>query len=472
MVWNLKSLADFLGTSETGVRLLISLLLISPFLGVIYRHFILNSRKVAVIHHWYFTLTGLAICYFCYGWHTGYIVASIISVFLILRVCELMKCPHLAPRLVFPFIMTVLLFGYVIYASGDYDINWTTVQCMLTLKMISVAFDWSDGQKDESKLSAHQKQSFITMAPSLLEMMGYSFYFGGLQGGPIFQFRRYREFVEGSLFSHPIPSSLFQPAVIQLFKGIAYLAQFIVMDFMFPNKYTYSSDVNGSSLIVQLLFNALWARKTLLRYVAVWLLADTSCILSGMAYNGKDAKSGKDKWDAMCGVRPFLFDAGCTCQSIIDSFNIMTNQWALNYVYKRLRFLNSKLMSSVSVLLFLAIWHGFHPGYFLSFLGCEFPLLMLEKQVIETFSPHFPPWEHLDLPRKIIIYCIGVCWKYFAISYGLIPFVLLETKLVLQAWARVYFLPHALCPVWFLIKPRLNRYMKTIPTYGEQKKAL
>lgn len=469
MVW--KALASFLGTSETGVRLLTCLLLISPVLGILYRFFILTRKWPCVIRHWYFILTGLAMCFFCYGWHTGYILTSVFTVFVILRFCEAMNRPNLAPRLVFPFVMVVLLLGYMVYASEKYDINWTTVQCTLTLKMISIAFDWSDGQKDESKveMKANLKQSFITVAPSLLEIMGYSFYFGGLHGGPVFQFRRYREFVEGSLFAHPIPSS-FQPAAIQLFKGIMYLAQFIVMDFVFPDKYTYSSDLNGYPLIVQLLFNALWARKTLIRYIGVWLLADMSNILSGMAYNGKDAKSGKDKWDAVCGVHPILFETGCSCQSIIESFNITTNQWALNYIYKRLRFLNSKLISSAAVLLFLSIWHGFHPGYFLTFLGCELPLASLEKRVIETFKPHLPPWEHLGLPQKVIFCGIGMCWKHFALPYGLLPFVLLELRLSLQALARVYFLPHVFMLAWFLLTPIINRYLKTLPTYGEQKK--
>ena len=39
------------------------------------------------------------------------------------------------------------------------------------------------------------------------------------------------------------------------------------------------------------------------------------------------------------------------------------------YVYKRMKFLGSKLLSEVVALLFLALWHGFWPGYFLTFIG-------------------------------------------------------------------------------------------------------
>ena len=73
-------------------------------------------------------------------------------------VCELLHSSHLAPKVVFPYAMAVLLF---FYSSDDYDVNWTTVQCVLMLKMVATAFDWSDGQKDESDMSAHHRRAAI-----------------------------------------------------------------------------------------------------------------------------------------------------------------------------------------------------------------------------------------------------------------------------------------------------------------------
>lgn len=31
-----------------------------------------------------------------------------------------------------------LLSGYVYYASGEYDVNWTTPQCILCLRLLSM----------------------------------------------------------------------------------------------------------------------------------------------------------------------------------------------------------------------------------------------------------------------------------------------------------------------------------------------
>lgn len=64
----------------------------------------------------------------------------------------------------------------------------------------------------------------------------------------------------------------------------------------------------------------------------------------------------------------------------VSAFNVQTNLWVFQYVYKRLKFLNNKNISHLSTLLFLAIWHGFHSGYYMTFF-MEFMLINFEKGV-------------------------------------------------------------------------------------------
>lgn len=64
----------------------------------------------------------------------------------------------------------------------------------------------------------------------------------------------------------------------------------------------------------------------------------------------------------------------------VESFNVQTNTWVANYVYKRLRFLNNRMLSHLGALFFLAIWHGFHSGYYITFL-LEFMVIRMEKEV-------------------------------------------------------------------------------------------
>jgi len=47
---------------------------------------------------------------------------------------------------------------------------------------------------------------------------------------------------------------------------------------------------------------------------------------------------------------------------LLDSWNKMTSLWLRYVVYERCR-------STFAVFLFSAFWHGFYPGYYLTFLG-------------------------------------------------------------------------------------------------------
>ena len=46
--------------------------------------------------------------------------------------------------------------GYVFSQTDGYDVNWSTPHCVLTLKLIGVAFDMFDGHKD--KVGAYEPQ--------------------------------------------------------------------------------------------------------------------------------------------------------------------------------------------------------------------------------------------------------------------------------------------------------------------------
>lgn len=49
-------------------------------------------------------------------------------------------------------------------------------------------------------------------------------------------------------------------------------------------------------------------------------------------------------------------------------------------VYKRLKFLGNREISQLAALLFLAVWHGLHTGYYMCFF-MEFLVMNAEKKV-------------------------------------------------------------------------------------------
>lgn len=103
------------------------------------------------------------------------------------------------------------------------------------------------------------------------------------------------------------------------------------------------------------------------------------CITFGLTHNGKDSK-GRIKWDGCANVKLRTFETTTQFNDYILSFNINTNHWCAEYIYKRLKFLGSKIYSQVMTLLFLALWHGFHSGYYHCFF-MEFIVLYFERDV-------------------------------------------------------------------------------------------
>ena len=155
------------------------------------------------------------------------------------------------------------------------------------------------------------------------------------------------------------------------------------------------------------IYFAAWAKIILAKYISAWLLAEGAVILSGLAYNGR-WEDGSIKWNGGANVKLRVFEKSTRFQHYIDSFNINTNAWVMSYVYKRLRFLNSKVLSQLGALVsikkksifmliqstqrkvvhsllimiflqgFLALWHGWHPGYYICFFN-EFLVMQFEK---------------------------------------------------------------------------------------------
>merc|ERR1711915_144925 len=70
---------------------------------------------------------------------------------------------------------------------------------------------------------------------------------------------------------------------------------------------------------------------------------------------------------------------------VIESFNINTNNWVAVYIYKRLKFMGNRTVSQVVTLLFLAVWHGFHSGYYLVFFN-EFLSIKVEREFLSIWS--------------------------------------------------------------------------------------
>ncbi|XP_065842146.1 lysophospholipid acyltransferase 5-like [Oscarella lobularis] len=457
---NLGDIATAIGIPEIAVRLILTLFAAQP-LAIVYRRLVVDRRASPYVHHAYFTLTGLALSYFCYGIAVVNSLVTICSTYVLIRLAAALNRPTLAPAAVFLFSMGYLLVGYYFSSTDSYDINWTTPQCVLTLKLISIAYDWSDGRAhvDEHVDDDLQKRP-IGDLPSLAEMYGYGYHFGSFQTGPPFPFKRYRMFTSRrGKFGVDIPSPGRLPER-QLLKGILSLGIHSIF-MIYVNSQTLQSEPFISlpmplGYLLCGLFGFVFATK----YASIWLLMDAANVWSGMSYDTDKEKHGSVTWDSMTNILPYNLLFGTNMMTLIPSINIHTNQFVLHYIYKRLRFLNSKTLSQLGVMMFLSIWHGFHDGYFVAFFLCELPFVSAERHMMETFSPYFQSSPVLRYTAAFI----GFTEKWIVWGYGLLVFQLLHTERVMPMWRNLYYLPHIICPIiWVMGSPMKRAVRKLWP---------
>jgi hypothetical protein len=109
------------------------------------------------------------------------------------------------------------------------------------------------------------------------------------------------------------------------------------------------------------------------KYYGVWKMAEGACILSGLGFHGYNP-DGTLKWDRMTNVSPFALETAQNNKAYLEAWNQMTNKWLKNYVYLRVTPRGKKpgFRSAMATFTTSAVWHGFYPGYYLTFVSAAF----------------------------------------------------------------------------------------------------
>nr|XP_054768730.1 lysophospholipid acyltransferase 5-like [Lytechinus pictus] len=456
----LQTFAWKVGTNEAALRFIMSIFAGYP-LAIFLRDNLHGTS--ATTKHLYISTIGLAICYFNYGMDTGYLFFCSLFNYILLF---LVGGTGSSVIISFLFNLGYLLVSYAIFASNDYDMNWTTPQCILTLRMISVAFDLYDGHKPVEKLSSEQKSLCFKESPGLLEIVSYSFFFGYFLTGPQYPLRQYRDYMDGKLLDNECgkPSDTLQPALRIFTIGMIYFIIEILLVPSFPATYLLTEEFAQSSFLYKLFYICLFGRFTINKYVTFWLISEGVCILSGIAYSGKD-KEGKAKWTACSGIKPLAFETALSVRDMVATFNISTNTWLARYVYKRLKFLGNRYISQIVSLLFLAAWHGLHIGYYNNFI-LEFFIVMFDVQATELFTkvPILNNVSQHRLMSLVKLVVLKFCMLLF-MGYPLVSFVLLKWSKIHLVYKEVYYIGH----IFFVILWPIFSFGVIIPWFKTQK---
>lgn len=306
-----------------------------------------------------------------------------------------------------PWIAFVFLMGHLSvnhlhrqFVNNPAVVDITGAQMVLIMKLTAFCWNVHDGRLPDDVLSDFQKERQIKDLPGILDYAGYVMFFPSLFAGPAFDYGEYRRWISTTMFELPpgtdpsvapvtrkkrkIPRSS-RPATIKALTGAAWIFAFLKfsslynLDLVLGHKYLQYSFPRRVWILHMLGFT------TRMKYYGVWYLTEGACILSGIGYKGVDPKTGKVNWSRLQNVKPFGIELAQNTHDYLGYWNINTNHWLRNYMYLRVTPRGEKpgFRASMATFVTSAFWHGFYPGYYLSFILASFL-----QTIAKSTAPH------------------------------------------------------------------------------------
>ncbi|KAG8856794.1 lysophospholipid acyltransferase [Tulasnella sp. 330] len=344
-------------------------------------------------------------------------------------------------------------------------------QMVLIMKLSTFAWNVYDGRQKLESLDESQKETRIAAMPDLLSYFGYVFYFPAFLIGPALTYADYMAWINETSFQKSgagpsnsqdkqrIPSGRKRVALQKLVLGLVGIGYYAVYGSKFGYDIMLTGEWKQNPLWYRLAFTQLMGFTQRTKYYGAWMLTEGACIFSGYGFNGYD-KKGQPLWNKAANVDILNIELAPNFKILLDSWNINTNTWLRNSVYKRLVKPGEKPTSMTTLYTFMtsAIWHGVYPGYYLTFfLGSL--LSSAAKGARRYFRPFFlPALANSSAASKFappstlkrVYDVLGTATTIVILNYIVAPFMILGFWDSLHAWWSLYAYGHVIV-IGFLI---------------------
>ncbi|KAK1333302.1 hypothetical protein QTO34_006843 [Cnephaeus nilssonii] len=333
-----------------------------------------------------------------------------------------------------------------IFDYGQYSADFSGPMMIITQKITSLAYEIHDGmfRKDED-LTPSQRDLAVRRMPSLLEYLSYNCNFMGILAGPLCSYKDYITFIEGRSYHVPRgedggaepPCGGAEPspnaAVVQklVVCGLSLLVHLTVSNAL-PVEYNIDEHFRAT---------ASWPTKALYLYVSLlaarpkyyfaWTLADAINNAAGFGFRGFD-RHGEARWDLISNVRIQQIEGSTSFKMFLDNWNIQTALWLKRVCYER-----TTWSPTIQTFVLSAIWHGVYPGYYLTFLTGVL-MTLAARAMRSNFRHHFVA----SPPLKLLYDALTWAATQLAVSYTVVPFVLLSVQPSFSFYSSWYYSLH------------------------------
>ncbi|KAJ3106653.1 lysophospholipid acyltransferase [Phlyctochytrium bullatum] len=265
---------------------------------------------------------------------------------------------------------------------------------LMVIKLSTFAWATYDGKQPDEKLSNSQRLRAVKGEVTLVEFLGFAFFFGGFLVGPAIEFSDYRRFTRGD-------------------------------------------------------------------YYGAWKISEGICILSGIGYNGREntapssspssssppsqtsaSPSGSHLFNRCENVNILGLETAQSPRLFIGSWNMLTNKWLRNSIYNRLVSIGGQHPAIASLVTWIvsALWHGFYPCYYLTFLSGA--MVTAAGITLRRNVRPFVTGKSRLAPFKPVYDALGWALTQTSLNYICAPFPLYKLHLGLRVWASVGYIVH------------------------------
>lgn len=362
------------------------------------------------------------------------------------------------------------------YAESSRDTNHsidiTSAQMVLVMKLTAFAWSYYDGnylttEQFQTNLVKYQRDRAIKRHPSLLKFMSYVFFYPTLLTGPSFDYSDFELWLRGQLDHDKLTQHSYSKynqingklAIWKLVQGLTWMVLFTLLTARFNiHKMLNAEWAANYSFWYKIHFMTLLGLIARFKYYAAWIIAEGSCILCGLSYNGKDPKTGQTKWNRLQNVNIWDVEFAQNTRQCLEGWNMNTNKWLKYYIYLRISPVGGKKKPGFRTTLFTfitsAFWHGVNAGYYMTFAtGALYQTC--GKIYRRNFRPIFLYNEETSTRGqrigKVVYDVVGIYFTKVAFGYLVQPFLILNLYESIVVWRSVYFYGHLIILVTFVM---------------------
>jgi lysophospholipid acyltransferase len=224
----------------------------------------------------------------------------------------------------------------LIYMFGEFNMDISTFTMLHVCKLSALGYCYHDGAKPENQFRPGQKERMVKDLPTVLEMMGYTWFVPQCALGVFYEFSDYKAFIEQTREYTEIPSPIL-PSLRTLGEAILCTGIFLVMNNYFWVEFIYDESLYGPCSFeykVYYWFVAMTVKRFF--YYGPFKFSTGGFQAFGLGYNGLDKKTGAHLWDKVVGCYVLEIETANSVTPMLRAWNHQVHLWLKFYILARI----------------------------------------------------------------------------------------------------------------------------------------